>query len=99
LWEKVKMVMNYIVDNITENALVDPANSSNIVSDSMSDTAKSETKKDMKKTIKEIDEDSDKIKEYFPINEEYDDENSESASKTTASVLSTSKFGEIEGRE
>ncbi|MBW8244229.1 nucleotidyltransferase [Muricauda oceani] len=94
LWGKVKMVMNHIVDNITENDLVDPANSSNIVSDSMSDTAKSDTKSGMKKTIKDTDEDSDKIKEYFPINEEYDDEDDDSNSKASSvSVLSTSKFG------
>ncbi len=101
LWEKVKLVMNYIVDNIAENDLVDPANSSNIVSDSMSDTAKSDTKRDMKRTINEVDKDSDKIKEYFPINEDYNDEDENSSSKSTsvASVLSTSKFGKIEGRE
>lgn len=93
LWEKVKLVMNHIIDNITENDLVDPVNSSNIVSDSMSDTAKSETKRDMKKTIKDIDEDSDKIKEYFPINEDYDDEDDSDSKASTASVLSTSKFG------
>tara|TARA_R110002096_G_scaffold265300_1_gene458773 strand:- start:12854 stop:13858 length:1005 start_codon:yes stop_codon:yes gene_type:complete len=93
LWEKVKMVMNHIIDNITENNLVDPINSNNIVSDSMSDTAKSDTKRDMKKTIKDVDEDSDKIKEYFPINDEYDDEDEDDSKASTASVLSTSKFG------
>ena len=88
------MVMNHIIENITENDLVDPVNSSNIVSDSMSDTAQSDTKRDMKKTIKEVDEDSDKIKEYFPINEDYNDKDDDSNSKaSTASVLSTSKFG------
>lgn len=94
LWKKVKMVMNYIIDNITENDLVDPANSTNVVSDSMSDTAKSDTKRDMKKTIKEVDEDSDKIRNYFPINEDNNDDNGDSGSKAaSASVLSTSKFG------
>ncbi|WP_406684583.1 nucleotidyltransferase [Seonamhaeicola sp. MEBiC1930] len=93
LWEKVKMVMNHIIDNITENDLVDPVNSGNIVSDSMSDTAKSDTKRDMKKTIKDIDDDSDKIKEYFPINEDYDNEDEDDSKASTASVLSTSKFG------
>jgi len=94
LWKKVKMVMNHIIDNITENDLVDPANSSNIVSDSMSDTAKSDTKRDMKKTIKEVDEDSDTIKDYFPINEDYNNDEDDLKSKaSTASVLSTSKFG------
>lgn len=95
LWEKVKVVMNHIIDNISDNNLIDPANSSNIVSDSMSDSAKTDTKSDMKKTIKDVDEDSDKIKEYFPINKDYEDEdNSNSkASISSASVLSTSKFG------
>jgi hypothetical protein len=94
LWEKVKLVMNHIIDNITENDLVDPVNSGNIVSDAMSDSAKSDTKRDMEKTIKEVDENSDKIKEYFPINEDYeDDEDKSNSNAALASVLSTSKFG------
>lgn len=93
LWEKVKMVMNHIIDNITENDLVDPVNSSNIVSYSMSDTAKADTKRDIKMTIKEVDDDSDKIKEYFPINEDYVNEDEDDSKASTASVLSTSKFG------
>ncbi len=93
LWEKVKMVMNHIIDNIESSDLVDPANSSNIVSDAMSDTAKSTTKSDMKKTIKEIDENSDKIKEYFPINEDYNDEDGNDKSANAAPYLNTNKFG------
>ena len=96
LWEKVKMVMNHIVDNIETNDLIDPANSSNVISDAMSDNAKSTTKMDMKKTIKDIDEDSDKINDYFPINEDYnsdDDEKNNSSSSASAPYLNTSKFG------
>ncbi|WP_179319961.1 SMODS domain-containing nucleotidyltransferase [Winogradskyella helgolandensis] len=94
LWEKTKLVMNHIIDNIETTDLVDPANSSNIISDSMSDTAKTQTKRDMKNTLKDIENDSDKIKEYFPINDEFDNEdNSNSNSSSKASVLSTSKFG------
>jgi len=93
LWEKVKMVMNHIIDNITENDLLDPANSSNIISDAMSNTAKSDTKSDMKKTIKDIDDDSDMIKEYFPINDDYDQDDEANSKTSSASVLSTSKFG------
>lgn len=96
LWEKVKMVMNHIIDNIESNNLVDPANSSNIISDAMSNSAKSSTKSDMKKAIKEIDEDSNKIKEYFPINEDYNDEDKnvkKSAYNAAAASLNTSKFG------
>ena len=95
LWEKVKMVMNHIIDNIEINNLVDPANSSNIISDAMSDSAKSSTKSDMRKTIKDIDGDSDRIKEYFPINEDYNDEKDKtnSSQQGTAAYLNTSKFG------
>lgn len=95
MWEKLKMVMQYIIDNIENNDLVDPANSSNIVSDSMSDTAKTTTKRELKKTIKEVEEDSDKIKEYFPINEKYNegDETKGNSAYTSPSVLSTSTFG------
>jgi hypothetical protein len=94
LWEKTKLVMNHIIDNIETSNLVDPANSSNIVSDSMSDTAKTQTKRDMKSTIKDVEDDSHKIKEYFPINDEFDnDDNSNSNSTAKASILSTSKFG------
>lgn len=93
-WEKIKLVMNHIINNIEGTNLVDPANSSNIVSDSMSETAKTQTKRDMKNTIKDIDDNSDKIKKYFPINENYIDQDDDLNSKaSTASVLSTSKFG------
>nr|WP_199000947.1 hypothetical protein [Flavobacterium sp. ASV13] len=93
LWEKVRMVMNHIIDNIETKDLIDPANSSNIISDAMSDTAKSGTKTDMKKTIKDIDEDSDKIKEYFPINEDHNNNKESTNSSNFASHLNTNKFG------
>ena len=94
LWEKVKMVMNHIIDNIKDNDLVDPANSSNIVSNSMSDTAKSDTRRDMKQTIKDVDDDSDTIQDYFPINDDYDNEDDDTnTSESKATVLSSSKFG------
>jgi hypothetical protein len=96
IWEKTKLVMQYIIDNIETKDLVDPANSNNKISDSMSDSAKKDTKKAMKKTIEEIDADSDKIKIHFPINEKYntsDGEKSDSNKKASASVLGVSKFG------
>ena len=96
LWKKVKMVMEYIIDNIESKNLVDPANTGNIVSDSMSDSAKTDTRKAMQNTIDEIEEDSDKIKEHFPINEEYDDsdeQESKSSSAKAATVLGVNKFG------
>ena len=96
LWAKTKMAMEYIIDNIESKDLIDPANGSNIVSNSMSDTAKTDTRKSMQCTIDEIEADSDKIKEHFPINEEYnnsDNEDENSSSSTTATVLGTNKFG------
>lgn len=100
LWEKTKMVMNHIIENIENNVLVDPANSSNIVSDSMSDSAKTQTKRDMKSTINDIEDDSDSIKKYFPVNDKFDDGDDATNPKSSsiASVLSTSKFGRFEGR-
>lgn len=80
LWNKTKMVMEHIIENIEDKDLVDPANSSNIISDSMSNSAKNDTKKSMKKTIKEIEEDNNNIKEHFPINEDYNDEEDKSES-------------------
>ena len=96
LWKKVKMVMEYIIKNIESKNLVDPANSTNIVSDSMSDSAKTDTRESMQTTIDEIEENSDKIKEHFPINEEYDtsdDEENKSSARTSVAVLNTNKFG------
>lgn len=96
LWKQVKMVMEYIIHNIESKNLVDPANSGNIVSDSMSDSAKKDTRKSMQTTIDEIKEDSDKIKEHFPINEEYNTsytEANKSSARTPATVLTTDKFG------
>lgn len=96
LWNKVKMVIECIIDNIESKNLVDPANSGNIVSDSMSDSAKTDTRKSMQTTIDEIEEDSDKIKEHFPINEKYDTSDKkkeESSSNKSASVLGINKFG------
>ncbi len=92
LWGKTKMVMNYIIDNIEDRPLCDPANSNNNVANSMSDNAKKTTKSDMKKTINEVEADADNIKVYFPINEEFDN-NDDEADATSASVLNTSKFG------
>lgn len=96
LWEKTKLVMQYTIDNIETKDLFDPANSNNKITDAMSDSAKKDTKKAMKNTIDEIEADSDKIKVHFPTNEKYDtdkDEKSDSNKKTSASVLSVSKFG------
>jgi hypothetical protein len=72
IWGKTKMVMNYIIDRVESVDLKDPANNSNVISDSMSDTAKTDTRRSMKRTIDEIEADDDKIKDHFPINEEYD---------------------------
>lgn len=96
LWNKVKMVMEYIIDKIESKNLIDPANADNIVSDSMSDSAKTDTRKAMQNTIDEIEEDSNKIKEYFPINKEYDDSDekaNKSSSAKAATVLGVNKFG------
>ncbi len=94
LWNKVKMVMEYIIDNIESNNLKDPANpNGNIVSDSMSDSAKKDTRKYMQTTIDDIEEDGETIKDYFPVNKDYDDDEDDSTGSESASILGTNKFG------
>lgn len=90
LWEKTKMVMQYIVDKIESENLKDPANSQNVISDSISDSAKTETRRALEKTIADVTSDSDTIKDYFPINPDYQEEEERN---DAPSVLKTTKFG------
>ena len=50
----------------------------------------------MQKTIDELEEDSDNIKEHFPVNPDYDtteeEENNASSARSTT-ILGTNKFG------
>lgn len=71
LWDKLKGVMEYIRDNVKSVSLPDPGNSSNEVADTLSDFQKQVLSDDMKYIIERVEEDSDNIKTYFPLNEKH----------------------------
>jgi len=68
LWERLKVVLEYIKDEVKIVSLPDPGNSTNQVADTLTDDEKSILSDDMKYIIERIEENSDNIKMYFPIN-------------------------------
>ncbi len=71
LWERLKIVLEYIKDEVKKVSLPDPGNSANEVADTLTDLEKSTLSDDMKYMIERIEENSDNIKMYFPINEKH----------------------------
>ena len=71
LWERLKTVLEYIKDEVKKVSLPDPGNSANEVADTLTDLEKSTLSDDMKYMIERIEENSDNIKMYFPINEKH----------------------------
>ncbi|MBE0700739.1 MAG: nucleotidyltransferase, partial [Acholeplasmataceae bacterium] len=99
LWNRLQFVMEYIRDNIETVQLKDPANSNNIVSDTINSYQKQSMSSDMRNMLDRIDENSDFIKSYFPVNEAFPcDEGSEEKleSNSGATILSTKSFGDNE---
>lgn len=76
LWEKLKSVMKYIEDNVTQDGftLKDPGNSNNNVIETLTDYEREEFANDMKKIIENIEDDENDIKIYFPVNEDFDED-------------------------
>lgn len=96
LWDKLKIVMEYIQDNIESVSLPDPGNGGNEVADSMSDYDKAATSSDMEYMIIRIEENSDNIKLYFPLNDKFpiEEPKSEYASTNSGfSVPPATRFG------
>lgn len=76
LWEKLKTVMEYIRDNVTKDnfTLKDPGNSNNDVANTLDSWAKTNLSNKMSYIIDNIERNSDNIKTYFPINEDFEEE-------------------------
>ncbi|GAA4493312.1 hypothetical protein GCM10023172_01740 [Hymenobacter ginsengisoli] len=70
-WERLKLTMEFIRDNIETINLADPGNSSNNVAASLSDEHKTELARDMKRALTQIDSDASKLKFYFPENPKF----------------------------
>ena len=71
LWERLKIVLEYIKDEVKVVSLPDPGNSANEVADTLTDLEKSTLSDDMKYMIDRIEENSDNIKMYFTVNEKH----------------------------
>jgi hypothetical protein len=89
LWEKLKLTIQFIRDKIETISLKDPANSNNIVSNTLTDQEKRNLSAEMKRMLERIDADDDNIKMYFPVNDKY----VEKKTKEGPSKLSTVSFG------
>lgn len=70
-WERLKLTMEFIRDNIETINLADPGNSNNNVAASLSDEHKTELARDMKRALTQIDGDASKLKFYFPVNPKF----------------------------
>lgn len=79
LWDKLKQVMEYIQNNVTQDgfSLKDPGNSGNNVIDTLESHERQELSDKMERIIKNIDDNDDNIMTYFPINKDFekDDDN------------------------
>lgn len=92
-WGKLKMVMEYIRDNIKTIRLEDPANSNNVVSDTMTDSEKNNFSYDMELMLDHIEADADNLKVYFAVNDEFDTSDDEDKK---AAALDIARSGVIQ---
>lgn len=87
LWGKLKMTMEFIRDNIETIRLEDPANSNNIVSDTMTNSEKGHLSSDMEIMLDRIEENENNLKVYFPVNDEFDTEEVDDEKKKAAALI------------
>ncbi len=75
LWEKLKTVMTYIKDNVTQEGftLKDPGNSGNNVIDTLESYERQALSNKIDMIIKNIENHEDDIKIYFPINKDFEE--------------------------
>lgn len=76
LWEKLKAVMEYIKENIIKDnyKLIDPGNSNNDILSSMEVWEKTNLADKLDLIINRVEENSENIKTYFPLNDEFNDD-------------------------
>ncbi len=76
-WEKLKLTLEYIKDNIKTIRLTDPGNSNNNICDSLSDLEKDSIAQQVEWVLDDISNNEESIKTHFPENPDYpcDDKN------------------------
>lgn len=86
LWERLKMVLEYIKDNIADEgfSLKDPGNTSNDLAETLTKTEKENFATDMKNLLDRIEDNAENIKTYFPENIKFkeDEESKEGSYKS-----------------
>lgn len=90
LWEKLKMTLEYIRDKVESIRLEDPANSNNVVSDTMNASEKKNLSDDMKRMLEQINQNAEMLRMYFPINDKFA---AKKDSKKSHTELKTNSFG------
>lgn len=82
VWEMLKTVMEYIRDNVTKEGfkLTDPGNSNNNIMDTLDSVGRTNLSNKMDNIINRIEDNSENIKTYFPVNEKFEEK--ESSEKT-----------------
>lgn len=90
LWDQLEMVLEYMRDNVKTIKLVDPANSNNVVSDTLTDLEKQNLSDDIKRLLERVNEDGETLKIYFPENDKYPKKKKKDGYGAT--VLTTKSF-------
>ncbi|MEP2448683.1 MAG: nucleotidyltransferase [Balneola sp.] len=93
IWEQLEMVLEFIGDNVRTIRLEDPANSNNVVSDTMTDSEKINLHLDIEQMLEMIESSSDNLKSYFPVNDDFVE--TEDDEDKSAAALSIARSGVI----
>lgn len=90
LWEKLKTVLQYIRDNATVEGftLRDPGNSSNNLMDTLEGFERTNLSNEMKNMLERIEDNDENIEVYFPENEKFVEEESNSYGSKSGSLYS-----------
>lgn len=91
IWDKLKAVMEYIRDNVTKDnfTLKDPGNSGNDVADTLESSEKTALKDRMDNMLQRIEDNDGNIKFYFPINNDFKQEEKDEGYKKKEESLYT----------
>lgn len=93
IWEKLKMVMEYIRDNIETISLKDPANSNNVVTDTIEDYQKTIIKNTISSNLDFIDNNEENLKKYFPENPKFPIDNEDESSSNAGQITQAMSAG------
>jgi hypothetical protein len=88
LWDKLKIVLEYVRDNVTNESfkLIDPGNSSNDLMDTLESYERENLSNDMKNMLDRIEENDENITTYFPENPKFKEENEDNKKNAALNI-------------